>query len=140
MHTIALSRTAILLFALLLACGGCSTVKPRNVAEAGPYQMRYEMKDGQEELLVTRGQQTLFTKKGESMAVYAQGRPFANFATLGKEGIVAAYMIHIRDAEGKDAYTLLDENVDGIFDRKIDYGTKMIYEWDGSKWVTKAGQ
>lgn len=151
MQTILFFRIAFLLGALV-ACGACATGGRRSeaasgghdqdarVVEAGPYRMHYGMEGGEEFLLVTRGKETIFTKKGNAVAFFAQGRPFSNFATLDQDGIVAAYMIHIRDAEGRDAYTLVDENVDGIFDRKIDYGTKMIYDWAGDRWVTRPGK
>jgi hypothetical protein len=46
-------------------------------------------------------------------------------------------MFHIRDAKGDVAFTLMDENADGVYDRKIDYGTKAVYEWKDNLWVKR---
>jgi hypothetical protein len=132
--------------ALLAALTGCATTKTSEVAnsagyprdarsvELGPYTVHYGSDGAKDFLLVQQGDEILYSKKGQAITVFVAGRSFLDYAYSGKNSMIAAYMIHIRDAKGQDAYTVLDENVDGTFDRKIDYGSKTVYEWKDGKW------
>ena len=136
--------------ALLLACSGCATSGGRSpvadsmgfrqdsrMIDIGPYRIHYGTNGTNDYLLVAEGGVNRFAKSDNTITAYIQGRPFLNYASGTGEGI-GAYMIHIRDEKGTEAYTLMDENADGIFDRKVDYGTRTVYFWKNGAWVSGA--
>jgi hypothetical protein len=133
---------------VLVSCA-CSTIKrsdvassagyDRNssVAKAGPYTVHYGSNGTNDMILVLKGTETVCAKIGNTLTVYSNGRSLFNYAEGSGGKTIAAFMIHIRDEKGDIAYTLMDENADGEFDRKIDYGTKEVYEWTDGKWTGK---
>jgi hypothetical protein len=128
---------------------GCATTRSSDVAaaagyprdsrveKAGPYSIHYGSNGSNDLLVVTRGEESVCSKIGNTLTVYARGRSLFNYAEGSGGKIIAAYMIHIRDEQGAIAFTLMDENADGEFDRKIDYGTQEVYEWKDGKWTGK---
>ncbi len=132
---------------LLIAACGCATVKPAGPAEAsvsatqgadlGPYHVDYGTDGTNDTLVLTRGNEKLYVKQGGKVSVYFDGRFLFDYAASGPGHAIAAYMVHIRDAKGNLAFTLMDENADGVFDRKIDYGTHATYVWKENVWATE---
>ena len=132
--------TLILCGLLIVACG-CSTLKHGSTplsqsATLGPFCIEYGKDGTNDTLRLTKGNELLYSKSGNKISVYADGRSLFDYASTRSGHVVAAYMVHIRDAQGKIAFTLMDENADGVFDRKIDYGTKAAYVWKDNQWVS----
>jgi hypothetical protein len=138
-----------ILLALVTVLFGCATAQKSEPARAagytqddrqvdlGPYRVHYGSDGTHDFLLVTKKDEPVYMKAANTFTVYADRRPFLNYASGEGDKTIAAYMIHVRDAKGDDAYTLVDENVDGVFDSKIDFGTKSIYDWKDGKWVRR---
>ena len=139
-------KTIPLLFAVILACG-CATrpthdrpggsVSPETntTAALGPYRVRYEADGAAGSLKLTKDDELLYVKTGNSITVYAGNQPIFDYVFTPAGTLTAAFMVHIRAADGTVAFTLMDENADGVFDRKIDYGTKAVYRWKDNQWV-----
>jgi hypothetical protein len=137
-----------ILVGVLLACGGCFTSRPggsasssdfeknTRVAELGPYRVQVGMDGTNDTLLITKGEAKVYSQTGSKVSVYTDGQSLFDYACGGPDNVLAAYMVHIRDAQGNVAFMLIDENADGVFDRKIDYGTKAIYVWKDNQWAT----
>ena len=139
-------KTIRLLPLVLILAAGCSSVKPSGPAaaagypedtrltQAGPYRVHYGRKGEQDLLLVEKSGQLITLKQGNKVSVYLDGRALLEYVYSEENRAVAAFMVHIRDKDWNVAFTLMDENADGVFDQKIDYGTEAVYTWTNNAW------
>jgi len=134
---------SFLLLAVGLALSGCLATPPRGggpptpqnvptTAVLGPYRLHLEA-DGT--LRLSRGSDLLYRHNDRTQILYDGRLPLFEYAADPGKPLRAAYLVHIRDAEGKVAFTLSDEDADGRFDRKIDYGTGEVYRWVNGGWT-----
>ncbi len=140
-------KTRWLLAGLFIACCGCATFRNRAVATAsgvpenpreaaaGPYRVQVGTDGTNESVRLTKEDETLYLKSGNTITVFAGNQPVFDYAFRSTGTLAAAYFLHIRGADGSVAFTLTDENADGVFDRKIDYGTKAVYRLVDHQWV-----
>lgn len=130
------------LLVLLLAIG-CRT-PPASVSldtPAGIARLQRERQaDGTERLALLHRGERLFFDGSSTRTLCTRGHPFVDVLLDPETGDVRAFMVHIRDAEGRVAYTLMDENADGEFDKKVDYQNQAVYEWQGGRWVAMKPQ
>lgn len=104
-------------------------------AALGPYSVKYGTDGTNDVLRISKGEENVYSKSGNNITVYADNRSLFDYVCSSTSTVVAAYMVHVRDSKGNVAFTLMDENADGVFDRKIDYGTKAVYEWKDNQWM-----
>jgi len=91
--------------------------------------------DGSERLVLLRRGERLFIEEGNTRTLHTRGHPFFDAILDPDSREVRAFMVHIRDAEGRVAYTLMDENADGEFEKKVDYQNQAVYEWKNGQWI-----
>ncbi len=141
---------SITCFAALVLLCGCSTAHRSNVAdtfgystgsrvvEIGPYQIHYGSDRTSDLLLVAQENQNLFSTQATNSTAFVGGRSFVDYTH--SDGVVTMFMIHLRDEDGNDTITLMDENADGALNRKIDHKAKVIYDWMTDRWVERKKQ
>lgn len=139
-------RSTTCFAALVLLCG-CATAHRSNVAdtigystgshvvEIGPYQIHYGSDGTSDLLLVAQGDHNLFSTQATKSTAFVGGRSFVDYTH--SDGVVNKFMIHLRDEDGNDTITLVDENADGTLDLKIDHKTKVVYDWITDRWVER---
>jgi hypothetical protein len=132
--------------ALVLLCG-CSTAHRSNVAdtfghstgsrvvEIGPYQIHYGSDGAGDLLLIAQGNHNLFSTQSTNSTAFVGGRSFVDYTH--SDGLVSKFMIHLRDEDGNDTITLIDENADGTLNHKIDHKTNVVYDWITDRWVER---
>ncbi len=122
---------------MVLSVGGCQT--PTAVVlltPEGNARLQYESgSEGAGRLLLLRRGERLFTEEGATRTLHTRGHPLFDAVLDPDTKEVRAFMVHIRDVEGRVAFTLLDENADGEFDKKVDYQTQAVYEWKSGRWI-----
>jgi hypothetical protein len=143
-----MKSTASLIVAALLC--GCSTAHRSNVAdtfgyttgsrmvEIGSHQVHYGSNGTSDLLLVARGNHNLFSTEATNSTVFVGGRSFVDYSD--EDGVLNKYMIHLRDEDGNDTITLVDDNADGTIDHKIDHNAKRLFDWAGDRWVERKKQ
>ena len=138
---------SIACFAALVLLCGCSTAHRSNVAdtfgystgsrvvEIGPYQIHYGSDGAGDLLLVAQGNHNLFSTQSTHATAFVGGRSFVDYTH--SDGVVDKFMIHLRDEDGNDTITLIDDNADGTLDHKIDHKNKVVYDWKTDRWVER---
>ena len=141
-------KSTACLVAAVLVCG-CSTVRRSNVAdtfgcstgsrmiEIGPYQVHYGSGKTSDLFLVAQKNHNLFSIQATDSTVFVGGRSFVDYSDANSDGVVDKFMIHLRDEDGNDTITLIDDNADGTIDHKIDHTRKEIYDWAGERWIQR---
>lgn len=136
-------RIAAYLAALVMLCG-CSTAYRSDVADTlgystdsrvigiGPYQIHYGSDGTNDLLLVAEGNHNLFARRENESTAFVGGRSFIDYTH--SDGVVTKFMIHIRDADGNDTVTLVDDDANGIIDHNIDHINQTIYDWKKDRW------
>lgn len=139
-------------FALAILLCGCSTTQRSNVAntfgystdsrvvEIGPYQIHYGSDGTSNMLLVAEGNHNLYSAEGPDSTIFVSGRSFVDYSDADGDGVVDKFMIHIRDKDGNDTVTLVDDDADGTPDHKIDHKAKVVYDWNKDQWVERKKQ
>jgi hypothetical protein len=141
-------HTFLTLFALLsIVLAGCVSrrsevatafgFKNSVKVEAGPYQLHYAHDGTNDFVLLGEGNWNMFSRWTEiGTDVYLDGRPFINFRRAA-DGSVTNLSMHVLDKNGKERFTLVDRNVDGQWDMKIDEETGKVYVWKDGGWVQR---
>jgi hypothetical protein len=102
-------------------------------AEAGPYAVHYGVNGERELVILSRGNQNVVSVDDGATSVYWHGLPFLELKN-GPDGRPASLMLYVTDSDGTDLLTLIDLDVDGQWDTKIDHRERRIFEWKDARW------
>jgi hypothetical protein len=140
-------KSKILTFLVLpLFVTGCATKKSEvattlgyersSKVTAGPYQLHYAKEGSEELMLVAKGNYNLVSKDGDGTDVYLDGSPFIHFDRR-PDGSLTNLSMNILAKDGKAAVTMVDTNVDGEWDFKIDHVLGKVFVREGNQWVVR---
>ena len=141
-------KKTILIFLLLplLATGAATNesevaktlgYKGSSKATVGPYQLHYA-KDGSKELmLLAKGNADVMSiVSGQGTDVFLDGLPFIHF-DRNADGSLTNLSMNIFDKNGHNVVSMIDTNVDGEWDLKIDYVLTKVFIRKGGQWVER---
>ena len=107
--------------------------------QAGPYQLLYGKTGTNEYVLLYRGNHDIMSiDEDGTRSIFRDGLPFIDFKQ-NPDGSLTNLAMEVPDKDGKRGNTMIDKNVDGQWDIKIDRSqpTTRGYFWEEGHWVEK---
>lgn len=103
---------------------------------AGPYTLHYGESAKGTIFLVARGNHNIISRMEGDIAVYQKGLPWLSYK-FDEKGNPTDLSMAIMDASGKEVATMIDKNVDGQWDIKIDHTKRVVLVWRNGCWVDR---
>ena len=103
-------------------------------ATVGPYSAVYAEKKNSSLFLVNKEKHNVvFCRESENTAIYRRGVPWLTYDT-DANGNPTNLSLAILSEDNTAVTVMIDDEVDGQWDKKLDFKTKKTFVWRDNKW------
>ncbi len=85
---------------------------------------------------LAKGKQNIISETTGDVHVYKKGLPWLSYK-IDDNGDVRELSMSVTDDQGVVSFIMIDEDVDGNWDTKIDMVKEKVYIWNDGQWILK---